>query len=68
MPQPHNILIHEFSPTGLAHFDDEGDQMLGFYFQITDKDDEPISEMIGPYVHKWLVEPAARKAFDNRDF
>lgn len=68
MQQPHNIFIHEFEVSGPPYFDADGDQMLGFYFQLTDVDESPISEMIGPYSYRKAVEKAALKAFKTRDF
>lgn len=67
MPQP-TILIHEFVVSGDPRFDDEGDQMLGFYFQFADQDDQPITHLIGPYQRKGTAEKAAVKAFHARDF
>lgn len=69
MQQPHNIMIHEFHPTSLpVYIDDEGDQMIGFYFQFTDEDDKPVSAMIGPYSHNKHAEKAALRAFNTKDF
>ena len=68
MPKASNILIHEFERHGPPYWDDEGDRMLGFYFQLTDKDDQPVSDMIGPYPYNGDAERAALRAFHNRDF
>ena len=63
-----NIMIHEFVPTGPPRFDDEGDQMLGFYYQFTDEAEEPINQLVGPYGDHREVERAAMRAFSNGDF
>lgn len=67
MPIPTNILIHEFS-TSSEFFDIDGDQLLGFYYQFTDEYDQPVSGLIGPYRNTQVVEKAALKAFNARDF
>lgn len=63
-----NCLIHEFDPALPPLFDDEGDQMLGYYFQFIDKDDNPVGELIGPYSDSRAAEKAAQRAFTSRDF
>lgn len=68
MPQPHNIMIHQFVPEGTPYHDDEGDQMLGFYFQFTDTHDQPVSDLIGPYSKGGDAERAAVHALRTRDF
>lgn len=68
MNQPCSILIHEFEPSAAPYYDDEGDQMLGFYFQFTDAEDQPVSDMIGPYSYRKMVEKAALRAFKSKDF
>lgn len=68
MPEQLNIMIHEFDLSGMPYFDIEGDQMIGFYFQITDSDDQPISDMIGPYSYRKEVEKAALRAYNKKDF
>lgn len=60
--------IHEFEPSGPPFFDDEGDQMIGFYYQWLDENDDPISGLIGPYSGQVMVEQAASRAFARRDF
>lgn len=60
-------MIHEYDVTS-THLDDEGDPLLGFYFQFTDSDDQPVSNMIGPYSHNKAAERAALRAFHSRDF
>lgn len=66
MTQPHSISIHEFEASGTpVYYDDEGDQMIGFYYQLTDQHDQPLTGLIGPYRYKQAVEQAARKAFNS---
>ena len=67
MPKPHNILIHEFEPVIPPIVDDDGDEMLGFYYQFTDEAEEPISALIGPYRYSTAAEKAAIRAFKRRD-
>jgi hypothetical protein len=68
MTQPHSILIHEFTPSSMPHYDDEGDEMVGFYYQIIDINKEPVSDLIGPYSCDKMVENAARRAFKLKDY
>lgn len=60
--------IHEFEPSGPPYFDEEGDQMIGFYYQWLDESDDPIGRLIGPYRYQDQVERAAEKAFHRRDY
>ncbi len=69
MTQPHNIMIHEFITSALPqYFDAEGDQMFGFYYQFTNEQDEPVSDLIGPYRRNGEAEHAALRAFKKHDF
>ena len=69
MTQPHNIIIHEFSGTTLPRYtDNEGDEMEGFYFQFTDVDDRPLSDLIGPYRYEAGAKKAAMRAFKAKDY
>lgn len=63
-----NALIHTFTPDAPPYYDDDGDQMLGSYFQFIDENDEPVSPMIGPYGDHGQAARAAQKAFDRKDF
>ena len=65
---PGRALIHQFLLGSDPYYDDEGDLMLDFYFQIIDENDEPVSAMIGPYRDKKAVEKAARNAFRSKDY
>ena len=66
--EQHSINIHEFTPSDAPHYDDEGEEMIGFYYQFIDTDDEPVSAMIGPYINKTEVEKAATRAFHSKDY
>jgi hypothetical protein len=63
-----DALIHEFDPKQPPQYDDEGDQMLGFYFQFIDTNEQPVSGLVGPYKYRVACENAARRAFQARDF
>jgi hypothetical protein len=63
-----NALIHTFSPSSPPSFDDEGDLMLGSYFQFIDENDIPMGGLIGPYFDNLAAEKAARRAFKYKDF
>lgn len=60
--------IHEFEPSGPPYFDDDGDQMIGFYYQWLDENDDVVGGLVGPYSYQDMVERAASKAFDRKDF
>lgn len=71
MPKPpDNFLVHEFTLNGTpVHFDEEGDPMIGFYYQFTWLGElELFGALIGPYQHSTEVEFAAWQAFDNKDY
>jgi len=61
--------IHEFGPDskGQYHTDEEGEALLGFYFQITDAKGVP-GGMIGPYTSNTDCEEACQKAWDQGDY
>jgi hypothetical protein len=63
-----NALIHEFDSASPPYFDDEGDLMLGSYYQFIDQDDQPVSGLIGPYTDNIAAERAAKVAFNSGDF
>lgn len=64
----HSALIHEFDAHGPPSFDDEGDERLGFYYQFIDKQELPVTGLIGPYAFKDHAERAAQNAFRRGDF
>lgn len=61
-------LIHEFKSTGTIIMDDEGDQMLGFYYQFAVGEEQALTGLIGPYSKRTDVERAAQAAFERGDF
>jgi hypothetical protein len=62
-------LIHSFEVSDTPpYFDDEGDQLLGSYYQFINEDDEPISDLIGPYRTHKDAEKAAQRAYTIGDF
>lgn len=65
---PSSVMIHTFEPSAAPYFDDEGDQMVGSYFQFVDAADVPIGAMVGPYRTDGQAAAAARLAFDRKDF
>lgn len=68
MPTAESVLIHHFDGASEPYFDDDGDQMLDYYFQMIGIGDLPISGLIGPYRSKGAVEKAAKRAFRSKDF
>lgn len=68
MTQATNALIHEFNKEGPIITDDDGDQMLGFYYQFTDAEDIAIAGLIGPFNRRAEAEKAAQRAFEVRDY
>lgn len=59
--------IHEFFASP-PRFDEEGEILLGFYYQFMDHNDQPLYGLMGPYRHKFEAEGAAQLAFDRREF
>jgi len=68
MPKPHSIMMHEFSASDTPHYDDDGDELFGFYYQFIDGDNNPLTALIGPYRYKQAAEKAALRAFSIGDF
>lgn len=69
MQEPSSVMIHEFEANKLpVHLDDEGEQMIGFYFQFVDGANRPLGGLVGPYGHNGAAEEAAQHAFNKRDF
>ena len=71
MPRPpNNFLVHEFTSDGVPiHLDDEGHQMIGFYYQFTWEGGAGVfGKLVGPYSQTTEVEFAAWQAFDNKDY
>ena len=68
MPKAQNILIHNFSASARPYFDEDGDQMFGYYFQFADENDVAVTGLIGPYLRPHEAEKAALRAYQRRDF
>ena len=71
MPEPLNAHIHHYFPhpeTGHVDYDDDGDPIIGFYYQIVDLDGEPLSEMMGPYSNAEEAEEACHREWKSGDF
>ena len=66
--QAANALIHEFDKNKPPVLDEDGDQMLGFYYQFIDAGDRPITGLIGPYGVKQDCVDAATTAFHKHDY
>lgn len=63
-----NALIHEFDAAKSPVFDDDGDHMIGFYYQFIDENETPVGGLIGPYRGKPECAKAAKRAFNRKDF
>lgn len=68
MPQAHSALIHEFDPKAPPRFDEDGEMLLGFYYQFLNVESQPITGLYGPYRHKFEADRAAQKAFERNDY
>jgi len=63
--------IHHFFPhptTGEVYYDEEGDPLLGFYYDFVDDEENQIGSMMGPYSSNEQVEAAAQRAWRNKDY
>ena len=69
MHKPANLLIHNFIPSANPILvDEDGDELLGFYYQFTDEYGVPLSGLIGPFSRNEEAEKAALKALELNDF
>lgn len=69
MGKPDHVLIHEFKANEQPiSYDEFGDVMHGYYYQIVDSEGERLSALIGPYTYQSDVERVATRAFSSRDF
>ena len=71
MPDLATAHIHHFFPhpdTGYVEYDEDGDPMLGFYYEIVDAEGEPLMEMMGPYRTPEEAEQACHTAWVNGDY
>jgi hypothetical protein len=66
--QAMQCLIHTFEPSGTPCFDEDGDQLIGSYYQFVGDNDEPIGALHGPYRDNEAAEGAAKRAYNRRDF
>ena len=63
--------IFEFfidSATGEPNYDEEGEPMIGHYYQIIDENENPISQLMGPYSSDDEAANACVKAWDNKSY
>ena len=68
MQQAMQCLIHTFEPSGTPCFDEDGEQLIGSYYQFVDETDKPIGALHGPYRDNEAAESAATQAYHRRDF
>ena len=71
MPLHTYARIHHFFPhptTGEVHHDEDGDPILGFYYEFVDEDESSLGRMMGPYSTTEEVEKAAHRAWRNKDY
>ena len=70
MPAPHaNIHHFNYDPaSGDACYDEEGEPMFGYYYEIVDGDGRALSPLMGPYNDKDEVEAACNKAWDTDNY
>lgn len=69
-PEPY-ATIHQFGPhplTGMVEYDDDGDAIIGWYYQFHHADNSPMTELMGPYNTNTEAEAAAQKAWLNNDY
>lgn len=57
-----SALIHEFDG---STFDEEGDVLLGFYWQILDFENNILCGLMGPYGLRNEAENACQQAFES---
>ena len=61
-----HALIHHFENP--MYEDEEGDPYLGFYYQLMDSSNLPITHLIGPYATYMEVEAACERAYKTDDY
>lgn len=61
-------LVHEFNSSGPVILDEDGDAMLGWYYQFADDEDKAVTGLIGPYSKRAEAQLAAERAFSKKDF
>lgn len=70
MPQEAYADVYHYFPhpeTGEVILDDEGDPMLGYYYQLVN-DVGPLSHLMGPYANADEAEAACLRAWDKGDY
>lgn len=68
MPDAVSCLIHDYCASQPTQFDEDGDVLLGSYYQFLDEDDYPVGGLIGPYTDTFAAERAAKRAFRLKDY
>ena len=59
--------IHFFDPTeGRTYYDDLGEPMSGYYYEILDQNGKQIVPMFGPYANKAEVEAACQREYQRQ--
>lgn len=59
--------IHHYDGSDLSKIDDEGDTLIGFYYQFLNKLDVPVGVLMGPYNSATEAEQACQSAFNRGD-
>lgn len=57
--------IHHYEGINAAIVDDDGDPLSGFYFQLMQGSDEPLTPLTGPYGSKPECERAAMQEWSS---
>jgi len=58
--------IHFFDPTeGRTYYDDLGEPMAGYYYEIMAADGTLIAKMFGPYANRDEVEAACKREYER---
>ena len=63
--------IYGFFPhpqTGAVDYDEDGDPILGWYWQIFDSAEKPVSIKMGPYSTPEAAEEACHEAWQTKDY
>lgn len=71
MPQPLRANIHHYEPhpiTGEYHRDEDGEPLLGYYYEITDLNGIPLGLPMGPYGTPAECEQACAAAYRRGDY
>jgi len=58
-------MIYNFDGSTL---DCDGDTLLGYYYQLIDVFERPISELMGPYSSASECQTACQEAYDHDDY